>query len=346
MMQWMIYGATGYTGKIIAEQAAKDGLKPVLAGRDLTKVKALADRLGLPSRAFDLSNIGNGLEGIGLVLHCAGPFSQTSSQMVEACLKAKAHYLDITGEIDVLEAVYARDAEAKAAKVTLLPGAGFDVVPSDCLAMTLKNRMPNAVELSLAFCPVGKTSPGTLKTSVESLPRGSRLRRDGKWKTIPIGSLTRKVPFSHRTFDVSAIPWGDLSSAYRSTGIPNITTYISTPPSLQKTYAIARRLAWLAKLPGVQTGLKKIIEAKVPGPTAEERAKGRVYLWGEVRGPKGETVSATAEVPEGYRFTVMTALTCVARILKGDVAAGALTPAQAFGAEFLKTFPETTLTIL
>lgn len=346
MPTWMIYGATGYTGKIIAEEAVKRGLKPVLAGRDRMKVQALADRLHLPFRSFDLRAIGSGLDGISLVLHCAGPFSQTSAPMVEACLKAKAHYLDITGEIDVLEAVYARDREAREAGVTLLPGAGFDVVPSDCLALTLKNKMPSAVELSLAFCPVGKTSPGTLKTSVESLPRGSRIRRDGKWKSIPIGSLFRTAPFSHRAFEVSAIPWGDLSSAYRSTGIPNITTYISTPPSLQKTYAVARKFSWVAKLPGVQTALKKIIEAKVPGPTAEERAKGRVYLWGEVKGPKGEIVTATAEVPEGYRFTVMTALACVARVLEGGIAAGALTPGQAFGAEFLKTFPETTLTIL
>jgi len=345
--RWMIYGATGYTGKLIAEEAAKRGLKPILAGRSLEKVKAIADRLGLESQAFDLKQMSKAnLSGINLVLHCAGPFSQTSAPMVAACLSAGAHYLDITGEIDVFEHAYTLDDKAKAAGVVLMPGVGFDVVPSDCLAKLLQQRLPDANELSLAIATSGKASPGTLKTSIESLPHGTRLRRNGKWEIIPAGSLTRSIPFSHRTLLSAAIPWGDLASAYRSTGIPNITTYMATPPKLQRAYKVLRHLSWLTKTDFVQDSLKRLIEKKVQGPTEEERMKGHMYLWGEVKNASGKTVEATLRVPEGYRFTVLSALACVDRMLVNPPAVGALTPAQAFGAEFLFHLPEVQLTWL
>ena len=339
----MIYGATGYTGRLVAEEAASRGLKPMLAARNADKLQALAKILSLPYRTFDLDkpeSIAAGLKGMKLVLHCAGPFSKTSAPMVSACLKAGVHYLDITGEIAVFENIFKRDEEAKKEKVTLLPGVGFDVVPSDCLASLLHERLPQATELSLAFAPDGKPSPGTLKTAVESLGEGSRVRRGGKWKTIPMASLTREVPFSHRKLSTTAIPWGDLSTAYRSTGIPDITTYVATPPSLQRAYRLASKFSALGRFGIVQTALKKIIEARVSGPSEEERNRGRVYMWGEVKDAKGNSASATLEVPEGYRFTVLAALACVDKILTNSSPTGAVTPSIAFGAEFLFQLPE------
>ncbi|HEV7923072.1 MAG TPA: saccharopine dehydrogenase NADP-binding domain-containing protein, partial [Thermoanaerobaculia bacterium] len=142
---WMIYGANGYTGELIAREAARRGERPILAGRDRTAVEALAKELGLQWRAFPLD--APDLRDIQLVLHCAGPFMYTSAPMVRACLDAGAHYLDITGEIVVFEAVMRKDGEAKQRGVTLLPGVGFDVVPTDCLAAQLAQRLPDADEL-------------------------------------------------------------------------------------------------------------------------------------------------------------------------------------------------------
>ena len=105
-MNWLIYGANGYTGELIAREAKKRGLNPILAGRNAAKVAALAQELGLEHRAFDLGSpieIGSHLGGVALVLHCAGPFSATSAPMIAACIQAKAHYLDITCEISVFE---------------------------------------------------------------------------------------------------------------------------------------------------------------------------------------------------------------------------------------------------
>src|SRR5262249_9109202 len=117
-MAWMLYGANGYTGRITAELAVKRGERPILAGRREEAVRALAERLGLEWRIFALSEpaaVRAGLRGVAAVAHMAGPFSTASRPMVDACLEAHAHYLDITGEIAVLEAVLAREAEAKLA---------------------------------------------------------------------------------------------------------------------------------------------------------------------------------------------------------------------------------------
>src|SRR5262249_13408518 len=146
-MTWMIYGANGYTGELCARRAKARGERPILAGRSAAKVSALAQELGFEHRAFDLRS--PNLDGVSLVLHWSGPFSATSRPMVDACLASKAHYLDVTGEAEVFEAVLARDAEAKQRGVALLPGVGFDVVPSDCLAAQLKEKLPTATQLEL-----------------------------------------------------------------------------------------------------------------------------------------------------------------------------------------------------
>src|ERR1700682_2360478 len=147
MSNWLIYGANGYTGKLIAREAFRRGHRPLLAGRSAGRIAPLARELGCESRTFALDRAGDALDGIGLVLHCAGPFIRTSAQMIEACLRSGSHYLDITGEIPVFESIMKRNADAIARGVTLLPGVGFDVVPTDCLAAMLARRLSDAIEV-------------------------------------------------------------------------------------------------------------------------------------------------------------------------------------------------------
>ena len=171
-MDWMLYGANGYTGRLAAREAVRRGSSPVLAGRNGDAVAALAQELGMPYQVFGLDDpqsVREALEGVKAVLHCAGPFSATSAPMVDACLATGTHYLDITGEISVFEAVHARHQEARRRDVVLLPGAGFDVVPTDCMAARLVEALPAATSLKLAFDAGGGPSPGTAKTSLERL---------------------------------------------------------------------------------------------------------------------------------------------------------------------------------
>ena len=138
--KWMIYGANGYTGKLIAKQARKRGMKPILAGRNNESIEVIAAETGFDFLVFDLddaSAVNKALQGISIVLHCAGPFSATSQPIIEACLRNGCHYLDITGEISVFANAHKQSDEARHADVVLMPGVGFDVVPTDCLAATL-----------------------------------------------------------------------------------------------------------------------------------------------------------------------------------------------------------------
>src|SRR6476659_6763268 len=136
MPGFLIYGANGYTGTLIARAAVARGQRPILAGRNAAALVTLASDLGLECRIFaldDPAQVAEGISGMQAVLHCAGPFAHTYRPLADACLQARVHYLDITGEVAVFEALVTRSAAAQAARVMLLPGVGFDVVPSDCL---------------------------------------------------------------------------------------------------------------------------------------------------------------------------------------------------------------------
>lgn len=339
-MNWMIYGANGYTGELVAREAVRKGLSPILAGRNAETVGRLARELGLQSRAFSLDDPqGTAAElfGVKAVLHCAGPFVHTSAPMVAACLATGAHYLDITGEIPVFETVLARGEAARKAGVALIPGVGFDVVPSDCLAARLARALPDATQLVLAFySEKGGISRGTMKTMIESLPHAGAIRKDGRIVPVPVAFDAREIDFGRagRKWAMT-IPWGDVSTAYHSTGIPNIRVYSGTPPG-----TIRKMKRWAPLLPLAGWGpIKRLaqswVDRKVTGPSEELRETGRVHLWGEVKNAAGRAVTSTLETPEGYRFTAISAVESIERVLAGKVQSGAWTPSKAFGPDFV-----------
>lgn len=337
----LIYGAYGYTGDLIARLAADEGAHPVLAGRDDDKVAALAHELGLEYRVFGLDDpaaLDKGLAGIDVVLHCAGPFSRTSRKMTAACLRTNTHYLDITGEFVVFEACAAQGAAAAQAGVMLMPGVGFDVVPSDCLANHLKARLPQATSLTLAFRPVGgQSSHGTATTMVEGLGQPNFVRRDGKIVPVRLGKLSRQVDFGRGPKPCLSIPWGDISTAYHSTGIPNIEVYIGVSASTLKG-------AWLAGFAGpvMRSGLvrgiaQRRVEGAPAGPSDDVRASAFTLLWGEASAGD-ERVQARLKVPEGYTLTSRTAWDIAKRTLAGEAQPGFQTPAMVFGADYICGF--------
>jgi short subunit dehydrogenase-like uncharacterized protein len=335
----LIYGSYGYTGDLIARQAVQRGLSPMLSGRDPRKLAHQATALGLQHAAVSLDNttaLTRLVAESALVLHCAGPFSHTSQPMADACLRTGVHYLDITGEIAVFEALARRDAEAKASGVMLLPGAGFDVVPSDCLAAHLKRRLPSATHLTLGIRSLGSgPSRGTAATMVEGLGHTGLVRRNGKLTPVPMGSLTRSIDFGRGPVDCVAIPWGDVSTAYYSTGIPNVEVYFAYPASLRRALRgvhTSRRLLGLAPL---QALLKRAIRTRPAGPTDEQRAKGKSLFWGEVLDAAGNRCVSRMRTPDGYTLTALTALAIAEKVLAGQLTLGFQTPSRAYGADLV-----------
>lgn len=294
-MKWMIYGANGYTGELIARAAVSRGLKPVLAGRSRDKVQALARELGLEARVFSLEDevrLLTQIKGHDLVLHCAGPFSATAAPMMEACLRANAHYLDITGEIAVFEHAQSLNDRARAAGVVICPGVGFDVVPTDCVAAALKNAMPDATHLALGFDSRSSFSPGTAKTSIVGMAQGGKVRRDGKIISVPLAYRVRRIDFGAGEKLAMTIPWGDVSTAWQTTGIANIEVFIPGSAGMIRGARFANWIRPLLGLPFVQRMLKARIGKTVIGPDQEKRADQGTHVWGEVRNARGDCKTA------------------------------------------------------
>ncbi len=341
----LLYGVTGYTGRLILDEALAKGLRPVLSGRNAEAVRALAARHGLearPAALDDAAALDRALEGMHAVLHCAGPFSLTVRPMLEACLRRHAHYLDITGEIAVFEGLAAAGARAAAAGITLLPGAGFDVVPSDCLAAYLKRRLPGATALTLAFTAGGGLSHGTAATMAMNAGEGGAVRQGGRIVRVPAGWRTREVDFGDRTRLCVSIPWGDVSTAFHSTNIPDIMVYAAASPRSVRSLRWSRHLAPLLSSAPAQWLMRRAIDRRPAGPTAEQRQRSTSRLWGEVTDAKGGAARARLVAPEGYTLTAMTAVAAAERILGGGITTGFQTPSRAFGPDFILEFPGVT----
>jgi short subunit dehydrogenase-like uncharacterized protein len=337
MADFLIYGANGYTGALIARAAVEQGLRPILAGRNAA-LAALAGELRLEHRAFGLDDpqaVDQGIRGTPAVLHCAGPFSHTYRPMVDACLRNAIHYLDITGEERVFEAVAGRSEEARAAGVMLLPGAGFDVVPSDCLAAHLKSRLPAATRLALAISSDLRLSRGTARTIVENLGVGGLVRKRGVLTTVPAAWKTRRIDFGAGPVPAVTIPWGDVCTAWYSTNIPDIETYLAAPLRMRLALRATGLFGRLLASSWVQNFLKRRIQAGPPGPTEEERRRSRGVLWGEACDDAGRSVVSRLYGPDGYTWTVRAALAVVGCVLAGRAPAGFQTPATAYGPDFV-----------
>jgi len=335
---FLIYGANGYTGSLIARSAVATGLRPVLAGRNGAAVAELARALGLEQRVFGLDDptaLDQGLRGMSALLHCAGPFVHTFQPMADACLRNAVHYLDVTGEVAVFEALAARAAEAKAAAVMLLPGAGFDVVPSDCLAAHVKRRLPSASRLALAFKSLTGVSRGTATTIVEGIAGGGLVRKGGVLTRVPAAWKTRAIDFGKGPVKAMTIPWGDVVTAYHSTGIPNIEVYMAAPLGTRLAARASRFLGGILGSGPVQRFLKRRIQAGPPGPSDEERARGSTVLWCEATDEAGNRVTALLRGPDGYTLTARAALAVVKRVLAGSAPPGFQTPALAYGPDLV-----------
>jgi short subunit dehydrogenase-like uncharacterized protein len=272
---------------------------------------------------------------MSLVLHCAGPFSRTSKPVADACLRTRTHYLDITGEVEVLEALAARDTEARAAGVTLLPGCGFEVVPADCLAVHLKGRLPGARRLALAYAAFGRATRGTATTAIEGLGHPGLVRRADVLTPVPSAWKARRIDFGDGPRTAITVPLGDLTTAWHSTGIPDIELYFAAPPGLRVLAVAARYLGPLLRSAAVRRLLTARVRAGAPGPSGEERRRGRAAVWGEVEDEAGRRAAGRVAMPEGYTFTAHAALAVVERILSGPALAGFQTPARAYGPDFV-----------
>ncbi len=357
--QFLLYGANGYTGKLIAKLAATYNLQPVLAGRSEGNIKPLADELQLPYRIVDLNDaeqLQKVLSEVKLVLHAAGPYVYTAKQMIEACLQTGTHYIDINGDISVFEMLKKYDAAAKEKNIMVMPGVGFDVVPTDCIALQLKNKMPTATHLKLAFASIGGgLSHGTATTMAGKIGEGGAVRENGKIVGKPLGQKAMWLNFSaHKALGagsgggtkkifVMTIPWGDISTAYTTTGIPNIEVYTGITEKVYRMLKFQWVFNWMLRTDFIRNIIKKKIKERPAGPSDEQREKSSSLVWGQVSNATGKTLQACISCYDGYTLTAHSSLLITKKILEGNFKTGYQTPAGCYGENLIMEIPGTKL---
>ena len=341
----MLYGANGYTSRLIINELIGQNIKPILAGRNKEKINSLADKHGFDSSIFSLDNpdnIDDNLKRIDVIINAAGPYSLTAKSLIDSCIRTKTHYIDITGEIDVFVYAESKNEEATDAGIIICPGVGFDVIPTDCISYMLKEKIPDANELNICFFSEnGRPSIGTAKTSIEGLSNGGKIRKDGKIEQVPLAHSVKEIDYGQGPKMAMSIPWGDVATAYYSTGIPNIIVY--TPRSESGINKIKKLRKWLfiLKLKFVQNYIKNKMEKKIinGGDSDEQRAKSKMWVWAEVKNKKGKIESGYFQVANGYDVTGYGAMFFAKNIMENKFAGGYYTPSLLLGSDILESLP-------
>lgn len=332
----LLYGANGYTGRLILDELLKQQIDSLLlAGRNEHALRPLAESFNLE---FDLCTVSEfeallkRHKDLVLVINAAGPFAETAEPIAKACIAQGIHYIDITGEIAVFKQLLALDGKAKKQGVMLLPGAGFDVVPTDCLANVLKAELPDATELKLAFAGLGGgVSRGTALTAISQMDAHTWVRQNGKLTEISWREREQKIDFGPFKGTCLPISWGDLQTAWVSTGVPNISVFI---PFNSKTRTWIPWLTRLIQIRPIRKLALSYIGKKLTGPTAAQREKGQTHIIGEAFNDKGQSIRKHLVTPDGYTFTALSVVAICKHILNGSLSPGYQTPAMAYGAKF------------
>lgn len=317
MKTLMIYGATGYTGRMAAAHAQQLGLNLVIAGRNAERLASLAAELDVPYRVFaaDASQ----LQGIDVLLNFAGPFAHTAEPLMRACMASGTDYLDITAEINVYRLAEQLGAGAD---VMLLPGVGWDVVPTDCLAMHVARRVPQPQSLKIALQVPGAMSRGSALSVGEIIGAGVMARIDGELLATP-DAQSQLLDFGDGPALCAPLSFGDLITAWHSSAIPNIAMFVHITGE-------AFPEGDLSLLPD--------------GPTQAQRDAHRARAVAEVTGIDGTVARSVIETVNGYSYTPLAAVEAARRVLGGERRPGFETPAKLFGVGFALTIDGTQIT--
>jgi short subunit dehydrogenase-like uncharacterized protein len=341
MLTWMLYGAYGTTGRLIVDEALRRGHRPVLAGRDAAMLEQLRRATGLDVAHVSLDRgeeVRSALAGVQCVVLAAGPYERTGPLMRAACLNARCSYLDLNAAVDDFCEALACDQAARAAGVAVVPGVGYGVVFGECLAAQTARQVPNptSLRLSLATQNEGRSRAATLSIA-HALAAGGFAVEHGELRRQPVASSTwRCTNPEGASTRYAAMPMAEVVAAHRSTGVPNIVAGI--PLSLASAAVVRVAGPWIGKLL-TRLAARQSGHAGA-GPSMSAIAALRSRLWAEARNDRGERAAAMLETGEGYRAAAAAAVRAVESLLRTP-RSGALTPVQAFGADFALEIPGT-----
>ncbi|HEY2380949.1 MAG TPA: saccharopine dehydrogenase NADP-binding domain-containing protein [Terriglobia bacterium] len=336
-----IYGATGYSGQLIVRRALARGLRPLIAGRDRQAVEFMASSNDLEwkiARVDEPASLRAMTASAPVLLNAAGPFSTTASALIDACLSTGTHYLDITGEPEVIEQAAAHDDTAARRGVMLMPAVGFEVVASDCLAAHVARRLPGATALKLGFHKSQPSSRGSLKTCIGMNGQGVLVRRRGILARVAAGSLVHQFDYGQGPQMSLAVSLADVSSAYFSTGIPDVETYLCATLPIWSAITANQYWGWLISTPAIQGLIKAQLDWLAPDPSPPERNQGWGALVVEAFDGCGGSARSRLQTGDVYWFTALSAVAIAERCLAGELKPGFHTPSRIYGPDFALSF--------
>jgi short subunit dehydrogenase-like uncharacterized protein len=336
----LLYGATGYTGREVARRLAAEGAPVRLAGRDAARVSAVADRLGLPWTAFGLSDT-EALQGVvdaaEVVLNAAGPFADTCTPVLDACLHAGVSYLDLNGEWPGFLEAQRRDAEARAAGAMVMPGVGLTICATDCLMALAKARYPDTIKLRVGVSRPDIVTRGTVVSAARLLSAHALVRRGGKVVAVPAGSLTHAFDFGEGLKEAAAMSWADVVTGEHTTGVGDIEVYSEVGWAQRLSYRASGIAMEFTGARAWRSASQAAAKLWPEGPRAEARRRAGFTMVAEAIDPWRRVRRLRIRTLDGYTVSVITAAAAVTRVLAGAVAPGFQTPARVFGDDFVLT---------
>jgi short subunit dehydrogenase-like uncharacterized protein len=337
----VLFGATGYTGRLTAEALARRQVDFAIAGRSAPKLEALARAVGDPdihlAEVGDVDSLERALDEARVLITCVGPFEELGWTAVEAALRAGVHYVDSTGEGRFIHQLHERSNEsARAAGIAMCPAMGFDEVPPD-VAVSLAVEDMDDPDVVVTYAVSSSGSRGTIRSALKILSAPGWRVEDGRLVETSTGERDRWAPLPP--------PLGVRRSVSVPMGIGRIAPLHLRLRSLDAfmTAAEPQRIALRAGLP-----LARLVLATGPGRTAAETVIGRLP-----EGPganarrKRWTVMAEARAGGRWRNVVLTGqdyygltgellAAAAQRLSAGTTEAGVLAPVAAMGTEQLQ----------
>lgn len=339
--KWMIYGAYGYTGKLMIREALKKGKKPIIAGRDDKKLYKFSQDYDLKYKYFELNDIDEiaaNLEDIDVIYNLAGPYSQTSDNIIQACIKSKTHYLDLAGEIEIYENAFSYNSQALANNIAIICGAGFNVVATESAAALASSMIDNCDTIEVAMAALTSPSYGTFSQTMEILPKGGKTIVNGEYVNSAIGSERKFISYGDLNLMSYTVPMGELPVIKRSCEANNIKVYLSLSKPLSTTFDFFHDS--ISKFSSKRYGkviLKKFAKHFIKGPTIRQNMNENAYVWATAASKTGAKAEIVISTPEAYYFTVKVGVKIVEELMSGNYS-GALTPVQAFGKDMILGF--------
>ena len=329
----LLYGITGFTGRLVASEFIWQNIPFIAAGRNEHAIRnaLLASKASAHTevRVFGLDHhapIVEHLKGITVVLNCAGPFSRTAAALAKAAIAAGCHYLDLAGEIEEHEAVRALSASAIGSGSMLMPGVGFGCVPTDVAAVEASRRLNEPVaELLIAYETNGGASRGTLESVLRGIHKKGLQRRSNKLVAVSPGAERQKIDLGGGEVLLVTNPWrADQVTAFFSTRAREITTLANfpLPARLLMSYpgfAESKAGKWL---------VEKIISATKQGPSEAEMASGSTRILAIATSASGKSREARIAGPDAYLYTARTAALVAKKVLAGAIAPGFAAPSS------------------